>query len=356
MKIVVMKSDREYFSIIRYCLMSASNPEVDVDHESDLSSSWKPVLSLGFLFLQTGLFFWSGNSYSHFVQAFQNFASDISKFVKFFPSIDREDFNSSNESTISDSLIHNKASDGKSEQVVTWCFESFSPIYENVEDAVNLCICCSDICCLCTGNVEVMVDGLLANLGIGIVSGSQIFISCARISCTNMHWNRSCNTLVSWSDEFLENDFGMNRMWKLITKTFSCCPDVFHVSSGNLLSRPSIERELGDWKRKTISHCDSIPLLGIHLTPFIEFLCSCLSRICEVSLRVVSWLSLNFCKEKLPTRSSWALFISPISCIFRIWVSRSTFSFRDNSSCGRDCSLRVSIFPRWAFSSSNLWA
>ena len=42
----------------------------------------------------------------------------ISKFGKFFPATDREDFNSSKESTISTSLIHSIASDGKSEQVV----------------------------------------------------------------------------------------------------------------------------------------------------------------------------------------------------------------------------------------------
>ena len=33
---------------------------------------------------------------------------------------DHDDFNSSTESTISTSLIHNMASEGKSEQVVTW--------------------------------------------------------------------------------------------------------------------------------------------------------------------------------------------------------------------------------------------
>ena len=43
----------------------------------------------------------------------------ISKFGKFFPESDREDFNSSNEATISTSLIHDIASDGKSELVVT---------------------------------------------------------------------------------------------------------------------------------------------------------------------------------------------------------------------------------------------
>ena len=37
-----------------------------------------------------------------------------------YPETDRDDFNSSIESTISTSLIHNIATDGKSEQIVTW--------------------------------------------------------------------------------------------------------------------------------------------------------------------------------------------------------------------------------------------
>ena len=41
------------------------------------------------------------------------FASSITKFEKFFPETDRDDFNSSSESTISTSLIHNVASEGK---------------------------------------------------------------------------------------------------------------------------------------------------------------------------------------------------------------------------------------------------
>ena len=48
------------------------------------------------------------------------FASNMSKFGKFLPATDRDDFNSSIESTISTSLIHNKASEGNSEQTVTW--------------------------------------------------------------------------------------------------------------------------------------------------------------------------------------------------------------------------------------------
>ena len=47
------------------------------------------------------------------------FASSISKFGKFFPAIDREDLDSSNESPISTSLIYNIVSDGISDKVVT---------------------------------------------------------------------------------------------------------------------------------------------------------------------------------------------------------------------------------------------
>ena len=69
------------------------------------------------------------------------------------------------------------ASDGKSEQVVTWVLDRIST--KNDCGLVNLSTCNSDICCLCcptmyfrgnsTGIVELIVDGLPANVGIGIV-------------------------------------------------------------------------------------------------------------------------------------------------------------------------------------------
>ena len=46
------------------------------------------------------------------------------KIREILPSVDREDFNSSTDSTISTSLIHNVASDGNSEQIV---FNSTEP-------------------------------------------------------------------------------------------------------------------------------------------------------------------------------------------------------------------------------------
>ena len=107
------------------------------------------------------------------------FASSTSKFGKFVPETDREDFNSFNESTSSTSLIHNIASDGKSEQVITWFLNR---IFQTKNDwgLKNLSNCSSEICCLCsptiefcgnsTGIKELTLDGLLANVGIGIVS------------------------------------------------------------------------------------------------------------------------------------------------------------------------------------------
>ena len=48
------------------------------------------------------------------------FASSTSKSGPWIPLIEREDLRSSTESTISTSLIHNIASEGKSEQELTW--------------------------------------------------------------------------------------------------------------------------------------------------------------------------------------------------------------------------------------------
>ena len=52
------------------------------------------------------------------------------KFRKSFPAIDRDDFNSPTESTISTSMIHNVASEGGSEQELTWVFESYLTIHK----------------------------------------------------------------------------------------------------------------------------------------------------------------------------------------------------------------------------------
>ena len=166
---------------------------------------------------------------------------------------------------------------------------------------------------------------------------------------------------VRHHNEFLGKDFGANQMWNIwLPKTFSCNPGAFHVSSGKRLSRLSIEEELG------ITSCwlrtwDSLPLWFDSTSwnspeSFIEFICSCKDCNCEVSLCIVSQVSLIFCTENSSTRSCWALFIAPNSWIFRIWESRRSFSFINNSSCRRACSLRDSKNPCWASCNSNPWA
>ena len=100
------------------------------------------------------------------------------KFGKFFPETDRKQSNSSKESTISTYLIHNKASDGNFAQVMTWVLNrSFHT--KNDCGVGNLSNCNSYICCLScptmqfcgnsTGIVELVVNGCVANVGIGIV-------------------------------------------------------------------------------------------------------------------------------------------------------------------------------------------
>ena len=147
-------------------------------------------------------------------------ASSISKFGKFVPAIDREDFNSSIESTISTSLIYNIASEGKSEQVVVWFLNLiFQP--ENDDGVVNLSKRSSDICCLCcptrelcgisTDIQEFMVDGLLANVGIEIVLPVSSSSPAARALC-KYALEPHLWPLVSKIDEFLDKVFVMTRM------------------------------------------------------------------------------------------------------------------------------------------------
>ena len=157
--------------------MSTSHSEVVIDHEGDLSPSQEPVLFLGFLFLEANLLL-NWGFWMILFRAEAIFASSISKFGKFFPITDREDFSSSKESTISTSLIHNIASDGKSEPFETCVLNR---VFHTKNDAGvgNLSNCNSDICCLCcpttqfcgnsTSIVELVVNGLDAKVGIGIV-------------------------------------------------------------------------------------------------------------------------------------------------------------------------------------------
>ena len=174
--------------------MSTSDSKVVVDHVSDLSSSKK-------LFLQSDLLLevWILDD---LVQSRSHSRIKHLKILEILTSIDHEDFNSATESNISTSLTHNVASKGKSEQELTWVFNLIFQ-YENDEGVENQMNWSSDICSLCftaielcgisAGRKEFMVDGLLADIGIGPKS---FFTSRVRSPCTYLHWNRTCGTWI----------------------------------------------------------------------------------------------------------------------------------------------------------------
>ena len=84
----------------------------------------------------------------------------------------------------------------------------------------------------------------------------------------------------------------------------------------------------------------------------MRFTLSCNSCICDVSLCIVSWLSLDSCLENSSIRISWALFNSSTSWILLIWVSRRALSRCANSSLNLACSLRDVSYPRLVWSIS----
>ena len=155
-----------------------------------------------------------------------------------------------------------------------------------------------------------MVDGLPANVSIGIVPLFCLSSPAEEVPVLLLV-ELILSLLVMYNSEFLDNDFGTNQRLNIDyqKRSFSCNPDVFHVSSAKRLSRLGMERELGitaGWlERKRISHCDSIPLLEIHLNHYRVHLFLHFLQLWGEP--VVSWLSLNFFTENSSTRISWAL-------------------------------------------------
>ena len=94
-----------------YCIMSASHKAICLPRRNRFSfwafCSWRLTFFLNWEFWMI------------FVQSRSNSRIQHLEFWKIFPQTDREDFNTSNESTISTSLIHNTASDGTSEPLET---------------------------------------------------------------------------------------------------------------------------------------------------------------------------------------------------------------------------------------------
>ena len=84
--------------------------------------------------------------------------------------------------------------------------------------------------------------------------------------------------LVLYKSEFLDNYFVMNQMWQSdylerspVIQMYSMC-QVASVCRG-LARNENLESLQVDWKRETISHCNSVPLLDINsLESFVEFI------------------------------------------------------------------------------------
>ena len=108
LNVATKKSNRVKISKISYCIMSANHSKIVVDSDIDLSSSQEPIFFfIGFCVLRSWFSCWIGNSGCSFT-AETIFTFRIS-FGKSFPWIDREDLNSSDESTIVSSLVHNNS-------------------------------------------------------------------------------------------------------------------------------------------------------------------------------------------------------------------------------------------------------
>ena len=166
----------------------------------------------------------------------------------------------------------------------------------------------------------------------------RISKGCFSISLHVVRWN-SLRKFSRW----------IKRRNLIFLKRFSCTPDRLHVSSGDLWSRLSKERELGiisGWLKTS----DNLPLYFESTSwnspeLFIEFICSCICYNWKVSCWVVSWFSLNFCIENSSTCCICALFIFPITCW---WLPRSigasgTWTMHDSAR-----RWRASRRPCWA--------
>ena len=172
---------------------------------------------------------------------------------------------------------------------------------------------------------------------------------------TRRHWNcvwiLSVFTCVNSLLGFFARRLGESNAENWLPKTFSCTPDWFHVSSGNLLSRLSNERELQiiahllETSDQTSSHCKLTPHLeNLQNHSWSSFVLAPLATEKWVFVMSHEFL-LIFCTGSSSTRSSWALFDSPITCMLRkLSISENLF-FTDNSSSRRTCSRPDSTNP-----------
>ena len=129
--------------------------------------------------------------------------------------------------------------------------------------------------------------------------------------------------------EFLEDDLGVNQMQKIdyqkrfpVIQTYSMCQEA-GVCRGSAWNE-NLESLQVHWKRKTISHCNLIPLLKI----LLEFICSCISCNWEVSFCIDSWFSLFFCTDIVNSQFLNSLHFSHFVHTSDLSISENLFLLR----------------------------
>ena len=253
------------------------------------------------------------------------FASSISKFEKFLPATHREDFDSSIESTISTSVIHNIASMGKSEKkVVTWFLNLI--FQHKIDDGVgNLpnwssgicCLCCPtiDLCGISTGTQELTVSGLLANIGIGIVLPILSSSLATGLPSLDLVF-----VMTRVSNVDLEKRFRVVQMDSMFQVASVCCceqPRSWTWNpcwlTGNVWIFPTFIRLHFVEFSRVIQIIAILVSVKWALVSYHDFLSSSAQRIHQLAIIELS--------SFLPTHECFE------------WVTRRAFSFATNSSC-----------------------
>ena len=229
----------------------------------------------------------------------------------------------------------------------------------------NSCIC--EVSCCIVQWLSLNFEQRTRQLAVPELTSILPFHGCHWYECLevmSLSANSSCNRICSLRDySFPQCGSSDPNCWEGVSRwssreNVSLCPRQipcmkWHASvAAQYWSRTWNDCRLTGHVRKFATN--STLHLEIVLIQAINPLLQLLYLWSELLHRIM--ISLNFCSETSSTRSSWGLFISPISCIFVIWVSRSAFSFMTYSSCSRTCSLRDSAYPKWASSNSNRWA
>ena len=127
-----------------------------------------------------------------------------------------------------------------------------------------------EFCGNSTGINELIVDGLPANVGTGIVPLFCLSSLVNKVPVPSACGTGPCSFCGARKGEFLGDDLGVDQTWKIdylkhfpVIQMYSLCQEAI-VSRGSAWNE-NLESSQVDWKRLTISHCNLIPILEILL-------------------------------------------------------------------------------------------